>query len=147
MSRHSTTYRLFTLFTAIFLAVSISLPSIVVASVYCDMEMQQSPTTTASDKQCMLMAYQSNQNNSDQLNPDSQNTNCSWTLTCEITQTDLTNKTIPTVNKKAVQAFVVSIVDFIDTESVSIPTFLADAERNQQQESPPLFLLNSTFLN
>ncbi|WP_445664470.1 hypothetical protein [Fodinibius sp. AD559] len=147
MKRHSTTYRLFALFIAIFLALSISLPSTLVAAVHCDTEMQQSPINTVADKQCMLMAYQSDQNDSDQLNSGSPNDNCSWTLTCEITQTDLTNKTIPTVNKKLVQPFVVSIFYFIDTESASIPTFLANAELSQQPESPPLFLLNSTFLN
>lgn len=137
------TYRLFSMFMAILVAVSISLPSELLAA-HCDMGTQQSSKSELIAEHCPHWKASSSHANHRHQNED----DCNWTLrcACELDQQQITAEAIPTITKTA-KVFVVSVTRFIDLIPTDTPTFFTDIEFSSHSEFPPIFLLNSVFLN
>lgn len=133
------TYHLFTMLMAILVVLSISLPSELLAT-HCDMDkQQQAPKSEIADKYCQLEAQQSTSQ---------QNNKCNWTLSCacELNRQAITAEATPTITKTS-KSFVVSVSRFIDLAPTDTPTLFTDTEFSPDAELPPIFLLNSVFLN
>lgn len=143
MNTSKKTYRLFSMFMVILVAVSITLPSELLA-VHCDMGAQQSSKSEMIDEYCPHMEVHSSNDRHDHQNENDSN----WTLSCacDLDQKQITAEVIPTITKTA-KLFVVSVTRFIDFVPIDTPTFFSDTEFSPHTEFVPLFLLNSVFLN
>lgn len=143
MNKNSTTYRFFTLFMASVVAISISLPSALLA-VHCDMNMQQTPISLAAGESCPMMGNHSAHKSSEHGNHNS----CDWIISCDYNfdQYLVTAEAIPSITKTT-KAFVVSVIRDVSAEPTETPFLFADAEVAPHSQIPPLFLLNSVFLN
>jgi hypothetical protein len=150
MKKQSTTYRLFALLTAAIMAVSIGLPSALLAMSHCDVDAQQMPTTSTSGEHCPMLTDHSTHNHGEAENSkdDSRHSNCDWNFSCDCSfgQPQLNADAISSINK-TVKAAIASITHYIDTNPTETPSFIADRDVNPHTENPPLFLLNSVFLN
>ncbi len=148
MSKYSKTYRLLVLSVAAIVALSISLPSVLLAA-HCDMDMQQSPLSSMGGEYCLVMDNHSAHNTSDHSDHNQQDDNCDWSLSCacDFDQSQIKPEAVTSTTKKLAKVFVVSVVQFIDTEPTDTPSYFADTALRFHSETPPLFLLNSVFLN
>lgn len=142
MDRHSTTYRLFVILTTILLVISVTLPSVLMAT-HCDMNMSDSPKNGIAGEHCPLMEIESTHDEHDNK---TSNVDSSFSCDCDMDQLQTQTEAIPSINKAA-KDFVVSVTQFIDIEPTTTPTFFTDAVLDQHTETPPIFLLNSVFLN
>jgi hypothetical protein len=128
---------------ATLVAVSISIPTSLLA--HCNMDMSTRATTMAHNGCNMAgMTSYSTDNVDSQTNEHCQN---DIDCTCHYNQaSDITAEATPTIITKTKLA-AVSIIQFIKVEETSTPDFFTDAEVKQQHQPPPIFLLNSSFLN
>lgn len=142
MKKRSNAYRIFSLLMAVLVAVSISLPSALLAA-HCEMNDQQSPKSEMIGEHCPHMKVDSSQQKHAHQNDD-----CNWTLSCacDIDQQRIIAEAVPTITKTA-KAFVVSVTRFIDLVPTDTPIFFTNFKFSSHAEFPPLFLLNSVFLN
>lgn len=132
MDRHSTTYRTFAILTTILLVISITLPSVLMAA-HCDMNIPNSSKNEVAGEHCPLMEVDSTHDKT-------------FSCECDMDQLQTQTEAVPSITKTT-KAFVVSVTQYIDIETTKTPTFFTDAALDRHTETPPLFLLNSVFLN
>jgi len=138
MNKFSKPYRLFTLFTALVMVVSISLPSVLMAA-HCNMDMQESMAKAWSGEHCQMMKNQDSQQAEAQ---------CNWTITCDcqFEQLNITTEAVPSFTKTA-KAFTSTVVQFLDAIPAKTSLLFSDLTVQRYSKAPPIFLLNSVFLN
>lgn len=143
MKNTSKTYRLFTLFTAAIVAVSISMPSVLLAAAHCNMDKQQSPIQAMSGEHCTVT-----DSHSTHANYGSSEDNGEWSFNCacDLRQSLINTETITTITKTT-KAFAVSVIEFVEPKLTDTATFFADTKFSSHTAILPLFLLNSVFLN
>lgn len=137
------TSRLVPIFMAILVAVSISLPSGLLAA-HCDMD--ESLAAEMSADHCPMTASHQHEDSHDHQN--NLDEECDWVLSCacDLDRQQIKAEAIPSITKTA-KVFVVSVSQFVNIEPTKTPTFFTDAVLDQHTEIPPIFLLNSVFLN
>ncbi len=143
MKSISKTYQFLTIFTAAVVAVSICLPTVLLAVAHCDVDRHQSPVHATPSEHCSIM-----DTHSTHAGPNSDQDNCDWNLNCDcdLKQSLIKAETIPTITKTT-KAFAVSDTESINPVRTTAATFSAKTTFNIPVETPPLFLLNGVFLN
>lgn len=137
------TYQFLTLFTAAVVAVSICLPTVLLAATHCDMDGHQSPMHAMPGEHCSKMDTHSTHDSTN-----SNQDNCDWNLNCncDFKQSLIKAETVPTITKTT-KVFAVSVTQFINPERSVSATFSTETKFNFPTKTPPLFLLNGVFLN
>jgi hypothetical protein len=122
---------------AILVAISISLPADLIAA-HCSMD---SPAAEMPADHCPMTASHQHEKSHDQ-------NDCDWILSCacDISKTEVKPEAVPSVSKNA-KAFVISVIQYLDVEQPSPTTFTVDIGLSLNNHFPPIFLLNSVFLN
>ena len=99
------------------------------------------PATEMSADHCPMNATHQHQE------PQDTHEECDWVLSCACDINTLKiDEAVPTLNKTA-KAFDVSVIQYLDDERSPTSIFTLDVEFSLNTHAPPLFLINSVFLN